>query len=196
MKKIFYFMLVGVFVLGIPGIFAQSTVDKRRIEEEKRQDLSESELYRTVKRPVELSVKETDSKTYFQKLLSQEVVHISDAMQVLVILLGEDGHLPDLDNQFQFLKKKGIIHPSIQSPSDLDQPLSKGIAAYMFLKALKIKGGIALRLFGPSQRYAFKELVYQGIMYPGYNMYDIMSGPELILTLTHAADFIAESEKK
>jgi len=63
----------------------------------------------------------------------------------------------------------------------------------MFAQAMGIKGGIVLRTFGLSQRYAFKELVYQGIMFPG-NVHDVMSGRELIWTLTQAADYMAEKQ--
>lgn len=176
-------------------VLAQSVEDKRRIEEEKRQDLSESEMYRTIKRPVELPSPDSGPKAYFTQLLSQNVAHNSDAFQVLVILLGEDERLRNVEAQFQFLKEQRVIHPVIKGPDDFDKPLTKGIAAYMILKALKIKGGITLRLFGISQRYAFNELIYQDIMYPGYNMYDVMSGQELILTLTNAADYIAATKK-
>jgi hypothetical protein len=63
----------------------------------------------------------------------------------------------------------------------------------MFAKAMDIKGGMTLRIFGLTQRYALKELVYQDIMLPGI-VHDFVSGQELIWTLTQAADYMAEKQ--
>ncbi len=64
----------------------------------------------------------------------------------------------------------------------------------MFARALDIKGGIWFRLFTTSQRYALKELIFQEIMYMG-NINDIVSGKELILIFTKAADYVAARQK-
>ena len=74
------------------------------------------------------------------------------------------------------------------------EPLRKGLFAYMLYSALDVKGGITLSLFGVSERYALKELVYQGILSSG-NVKDILSGDELVTTTMRAADFIAKKNR-
>jgi hypothetical protein len=64
----------------------------------------------------------------------------------------------------------------------------------MFCKALKIKGGILLTLFGVNQRYALKELVHQRVMSSG-NVKDVVSGEELVLILTRAGIYMAKKQK-
>ena len=68
------------------------------------------------------------------------------------------------------------------------------LAAYMFYKALGIKGGLCLRLFGVNERYAVKELGFQGIM-PSGNVNDIVSGEELVSAFTQATNYITKKKK-
>ncbi len=71
------------------------------------------------------------------------------------------------------------------------RPLRRGPTAYMFCKALKVKGGAILSLFGVSERYAVQELAFQGIMSAG-NVNDIIAGDELALATMQAADYLAK----
>ena len=61
----------------------------------------------------------------------------------------------------------------------------------MLCRALNLRGGLWIRLFGLSQRYALKELTYEGIMLPGATN-EIVSGRELIFMLTQSAQYITE----
>ena len=71
----------------------------------------------------------------------------------------------------------------------------KILCTYMFSKAFDIKRGVILSLFGMSERYALKELVYQGMMSPG-NVKDIVSGEELISILTQTGDYRAKMRER
>jgi len=189
---ILIFILVSLCQIAL----AQSPEDKRRVEEEKRRDLKLSEFYLPEVQVTITQVDESDQDSYFKGLLSKEVAVLSDAYKTLAILLGAGDQFSDLDSQFNFLVENGIVSKNIGTKTNYDEPLRKGATAYMFAQAIDIRGrgGIILRFFGLSQRYAFKELVYQKIMFPG-NVHDVMSGQELILTLTRAADYLAEKQK-
>ena len=188
-------LILALLILCICRLVsAQSVQDKRRVEEEKRQDLRASEYYLPETKPIKPeAVKEADAtrNQYFKGLVSKESVTMADAYRCLTILMGAGNRFGDPASRHAFLVENGILPKELVEAPHYDQPLKKGEAAYMFLKAAGIKGGIILRLFGVHQRYAFKELVYQGIMFPG-NVHDVMSGPELIITLTQAADYMAE----
>jgi len=191
MKRV---LVLALVILNMcPFSWAQSIQDKRRVEEGKRKDLSPSEFYLPEAKKLSPPDVHSGQNTYFSELLTKEVADLSDAYKALVILMGAGDRFRDIDSQFDFLKGEEIIPKSISKESDHDVPLRKGAAAYMFAKTMDIKGGITMRIFGLSERYAFKELVYQEIMYPG-NVHDVMSGPELILTLTQAADHMARRQ--
>lgn len=191
MNRLLILILISMNLCQIS--LAQSPEDKRRVEEEKRQDLKLSEFYLPEAEPIAAQVDESDQNAYFSQLFTKEVAVLSDAYKALTILMGVGDQLSDPDSQYDFLVESGIAHKSIGTKANYDEPLRKGATAYMFAKAIDLKGGIILRSFGLSQRYAFKELVYQKIMFPG-NVHDVMSGQELILTLTQAADYMAEKQ--
>ncbi|MBN1869303.1 MAG: hypothetical protein JW847_01830 [Candidatus Omnitrophica bacterium] len=189
-------LILVVLLLQISSwSWAQSTQDKRRVEEEKRKDLSSSEAYLIEAKEVRPEDLDLEQNAYFSKLLTKEVADVSDAYRVLVILMGLDDRFSDLDSQIHFLDQEGIIPEKLSREADNAMPLRKGVAAFIFTKAMGIKGGIVLRLFGVNQRYAFKELVHRGIMEPGY-VSDVMSGRELVLTLIQAADHMADRQRK
>ena len=188
MKRV---LVLALLVLHMcPFSWAQSIQDKRRVEEGKRKDLSPSEFYLPEAKKLSPPDVRSSQNAYFAELRTKEVADLSDAYKTLVILMGMDGQFRDSNSRFDFLNGEGIIPESIDKATDRNASLRKGRAAYMFAKTMDIKGGITLRVFGLSERYAFKELVHREIMYPG-NIHDVMSGPELILTLTQAADHMA-----
>ncbi len=55
-------------------------------------------------------------------------------------------------------------------------------------KALGIRGGLTMRIFGISERYGFRECTYLGLV-PGGSQWDKVSGSELVGILAHAADY-------
>lgn len=189
MKKVLSLCLFLIFFSSL--LMAQTSEEERRIEEEKRQSLHSTEERIFEKR--ELGFRPTDSTElgYFRELLSRRVIFHYDACRALVILMGVENQYKDLNAQIAFLKEKNIIPRKTASEFDPNEPLRKGLAAYMFCRALEIKGGLWLRLFDKSQRYALRELVFEGIMSPG-NVNDIVSGKELILILTTAANYKAK----
>ena len=99
-----------------------------------------------------------------------------------------DEELIDLDSQVAYLRENGLLSKRFREGFDPMEPLRKGPAAYMFLRALGIRGGIVLHLFGPGERYALKELVFQGMMSPGH-VNDLVSGAELVQMMSQAAAY-------
>ena len=68
------------------------------------------------------------------------------------------------------------------------KPLRRGVTAFVLLRVLDIKGGVFLRIFNESERYALKELLYEGIRSSG-NVDEIISGDELASTITRAVNY-------
>jgi len=161
---------------------ADSSVSLRRVEEEKRASLRPTEQ-------VAFEAKEPSAKPpdididYFQGLILRRVAYLSDACRVLTLMMKSDIGPEDVASQIAFLKDKKAFPGAILKGLDPDMPLRKGVLAYMFCKALGIKGGIIPRVFGLNQRYAIKELGYEGVLYPG-DVDDIISGRELVALFT------------
>jgi predicted RNase H-like nuclease (RuvC/YqgF family) len=101
----------------------------------------------------------------------------------------------DLGSQVTFLKQNKLLPKRYEKEFDPTKPLRKGLTAYMFCRALGIKGGIMLRLFGMTERYAIKELVHQGMMSSG-DVDDIVTGEELIYLVTQAGNYMAKKQEQ
>jgi hypothetical protein len=184
-------LLFLIFII-LPGFSEAGTAeDQRRIEEEKRQYLRPTEVEIFPEQQPEPGDAQPIELTYFKELLSRKVALNSDVCKVITILLGMENDVPEFSSQVASLKQRNIIPSKITAELSPNQPLSKGLAAYMFCQALNIKGGLLLRLFGMNQRYALKELVFQRIMSPG-RVKDTVSGKELIVIFTRAIEYMTK----
>lgn len=183
-----------ISILILPAyLFAQSVQDSRRIEEEKRESLNPTET-RTYQAAPDLKPQERSIEfDYLQELFSKKTARLSDAAKVLTILLGAKEKDSDFESQLAFLRGNGILSEKLIKEPAADMPLRKGVAAYLFSQALDIKGGIWLRLFGMSQRYALRELVYEGIMRQG-SVNEILKGEELVSMFINAVDFLTRKK--
>ncbi|MFH1782473.1 MAG: hypothetical protein ABH848_02530 [Candidatus Omnitrophota bacterium] len=190
MKKCCLILLILICLC--PFLYAETTPEERRVEEEKREVLLQTEDHMYEKKP-SLSQK-TDQifdMEYFRSLLERRITSFKDICGVLVLLIGEDERLKDFDSQVTFLKKKKIIPKEIGTDIKPEAVVRKGTASIMFTRALGLKGGVFLRIFKSSKRYALRELVFEGMMISGRTD-DLLSGKELVFTLTKAADHLAE----
>ncbi|MDB4303269.1 hypothetical protein N9934_00575 [Desulfosarcina sp.] len=190
MKKLGIALIISC--ICISQAFAQvSSEGKRRIEEGKREELKTSEIYGAEaieEIPEEKAVIDFE---YFRMLLSRRVTYRFDGVAALALLIGIQETYPTIDDQVAYLMSSGIIPQRFHDNFKLDEPLRKGLAAYMFSKAIGLKGGIITRIFGMSERYAVQELVFQGVMYPG-NVKDILNGKELVLLLSESTNYMLE----
>ncbi len=190
---------ITAFLLLSAAAWAQNIEQDRRIEEEKRESLKPTIAPLKIPKekkavggpPVPQPIKEL----YFLTLLPKRIAYRYDAAKLIVILMGVDEEYIDLNSQVQYLQEEGFLPKRFRDGFDPMEPLRKGVAAYMFYKALDVKGGIALYLFGPSERYTLRELAFQGYMSPGHAN-DLVSGEELVQIMTRAASYQAGREEK
>ncbi len=62
---------------------------------------------------------------------------------------------------------------------DLSDPLTAGELSYLIMKSLRLRGGIMYSIL-PSPRYAFRELVYRGVIPPQTPPGRIVSGEQVV----------------
>ncbi|MCK5504751.1 MAG: hypothetical protein KAJ10_06290 [Thermodesulfovibrionia bacterium] len=191
MKKIFIILLLPSIIFSPCLLLAETAEERRRIEEEKRDELRSSEghpLKQQEEKTLPLSFVD---RIYFAELMTRKISYRYDASKIFVLLMGVENQYIDMDSQIIFLKEKNFLPKKFEADFSPREPLRKGLFAYMLYKALDVKGGITLSLFGVSERYALKELVYQGILASG-NENDILTGEELVSTTMRAAEFISK----
>lgn len=124
---------------------------------------------------------------YFRDLALRKVTYLSDGCYSVCLLLGVADRYSNFESQKNFLKEQGIL-PEKAINAGANEPLRKSAAAYMFCRALDIKGGAVMRVFGPSERYALRELIYKQLVAEGPAK-KIVSGMELLSILMRASEY-------
>jgi hypothetical protein len=127
---------------------------------------------------------------YYRHLMTREIATFQDGCWIISTLIRGKEELRSFKEIRASLMNKGII------PSDwmytAQTPLTKGKIAYMLCKALGIKGGLTMRIFGVSERYALRECIWLGLISTGHkNKY--VTGPELVAILGRASRYIEQN---
>ena len=194
MKRISYILLI--FVIGMCSPCEGVLQTARMVEEKKRVSLRKSEvLIEKLEEEEDIVIKGVREEDYFYRLINKKVALNEDAVKIIIIFLGLENEYIDTDSQVSYLKENGFFPKKMIHDIDLQRPLEKGVLAYLYCKALNIKGGLILRIFGLSQRYALKELEYEGITLPG-KVNDIVSGKEMVHAFSGAVSHLSERANK
>ncbi len=128
-----------------------------------------------------------NSAEYLDRVSSQTEVSENDALIGMLLLLDGDDQAGTFAKRVASLEQRGIVADSWSH--DSARALTRGRLAYMICQACQIKGGIILRLFGPSQRYCLRELQYMEMMGDGMTSSQI-SGMEMVAVLSRADTYI------
>jgi len=189
MKKILFltillFVTPAYLISAAPG-----PQDDRRIEEQKRNALKPTKVHsQSKKKPVQAPPLSQDDIVYLSEMTLRNVTYGYDLCKTLVILKGVENEYIGLDAQVAYLLDQKFLPKGAKESFDPMKPLRRGLTAYTLRKVLDVKGGIFLRLFSESERYALKELAYEGIMSSG-NVNEIISGDELAAAITRAINY-------
>jgi hypothetical protein len=167
--------------------------DDRRIEEQKRENLKQTEVHyqkkEKKKKPSKAAPLQPEDLMYISELSFRKITYGYDLCKLLVVLKGVENQYIGLNAQVAYLKEQNLLPNHLKDTFDPMKPLRRGLTAYVLRKVLDVKGGIFLTIFKESQRYALKELTYEGIMSSG-NIHEILSGDELASTMTRAINYM------
>ena len=110
----------------------------------------------------------------------------------LKLWLPPGGHIEENEDPVQtyearveVLKSRGMLPLNFDRPAD--DAVHRGNLAVAICRILEIKGGVVMRVFKPSRRYAVRELVYLGI-YPLSSPYQTFSGGDFVALIGRMED--------
>ena len=109
-----------------------------------------------------------------------------DAFHGLLLFLDGDDPAADYAGRVRTLQSRGLLPKSFNQPAE--QAVQRGTLAVALVKALDIKGGVMLRLLGPTPRYAVRELVFMEL-YPPSSPSQTFSGVEFLGIIAKAEDY-------
>ena len=135
----------------------------------------------------ELAASDEDAQVEFWHALTDEPVATNDhAFHGLLLYMdGKDGS-PDYAARVANLKSRKML------PKDFDQPATaavrRGTLAVAILRLLGERGGVTTTLFGPSPRYAVRELMFLNV-YPPSTPNQSFSGNEFVGIIGRVEDY-------
>jgi len=134
---------------------------------------------------------DTDAE-FFMALSYKQVAMMDDGYKAVALLSRGQFDLRDAAAARDYLVGSKIARSGW--PATADAPLTKGRLAYMVCQALGIKGGVTMRLFGPSQRYCLAECQYLELMTGGAE-YEHVTGGELVSVIDRADQYRQSKEQ-
>ncbi len=126
------------------------------------------------------------STSFYRDLAKKKAATVEDGYRAICILKADKNEEMKFEERRDYLVKEGIVPESWSLQPQTE--LTKGKLAYLVCKALEIKGGVIMRVFGVSERYALRELAYLRIM-PQKSAHFFVSGTELLAVLSRAARY-------
>lgn len=98
---------------------------------------------------------------FFRRLIRKNSVTKEDVCRAVAIFKKRPESLGTFDQLVTMLKQTWIIPEEWRF--ERDDPAERGFACYLFIRALELKGGLSIRLFGLSGRSAYREAVDLGL---------------------------------
>ncbi len=116
-----------------------------------------------------------------------------EAMHGLLLLV--DGQDPSADYaaRVQTLRERGLLAGDFQGQAD--EAVRRGTVAVVLVKALDIEGGVMMRLLGPVDRYAVRELNYLNI-FPPSSPHQTFSGAQFVAVVGRVEDYQRSRKKE
>lgn len=135
----------------------------------------------------ELSKDEPDAQMEFWHTLPDRRIASNDeAFHALLLFVDGSDPSGDYDGRVATMKQRGML------PADFNglqaAGVKRGTVAVAIARALEIKGGLSMRLFGPTPRYAMRELQYMNL-FPPSSPQQTFSGQELLGIIGRAEDY-------
>jgi hypothetical protein len=135
----------------------------------------------------ELSKNDPESQlAFWHTLPTLKTVSNDEAFHALLLFTNGEDSAADYSARVQQLKDRKMLSRDFKGAAV--EPARHGTVAMIVTQALAIKGGVTMNVFGPSPRYAQRELIYAGL-YPPSSPQQPFSGPEFLGIIGRADDY-------
>jgi hypothetical protein len=98
---------------------------------------------------------------FWHTLADRHVTSNDEALHGMLLFLDGSDPASNYPQRVALLKSRNWLPADFNEPAD--QAIERGPLAYVIVQALSIKGGWVMHVFGPSERYAVRELEDMGL---------------------------------
>lgn len=114
---------------------------------------------------------------FVRTLLEKPTATFADVCRVVVIMHTRSQKPASFMDDAVLLREVGLLPLNWRATAD--KPIDRGEVSYLLCKTLDIKGGLIMRVFGVSRRYAFRECVHLRLLPQGHQ-HQYLTGEELV----------------
>jgi hypothetical protein len=123
---------------------------------------------------------------FWHDLAERKLTSNDDAFHGLLLYLDSTDPSTSYDQRVATLESRGLLPAHFAEPGDL--AVERGTLAYAIVKLLPLHGGWVMHVFGPSPRYATKEVVDADI-FPPSSPQQTFSGSEFVGVIGKLEDY-------
>jgi hypothetical protein len=123
---------------------------------------------------------------FWHGLAEEKLTSNDDAFHGLILYLDNTDPSANYDQRVATLRSRGLLPAHFSEPGDL--AVERGTLAFAIVRTLHLRGGWVMHVFGPSPRYAVKELVDQEI-FPPSSPQQTFSGSEFVGVIGKLEDY-------
>jgi hypothetical protein len=128
---------------------------------------------------------------FWEGVEAQRIVTANDALHALFLLADGSDSFATYDERLAEAKRRKWL-PAGWDPA-ANESATVGLVAMAACQILDVKGGLTMRVLGPSPRYCTRELVFLGIL-PPRTEHQSLSGLELMDVVGRLEDRLGEPE--
>ena len=123
---------------------------------------------------------------FWHNLADRPITCNDEAFHGLLLYLDGDDPTTTYDERIELMKRRRMLPWRFKEGPD--QALQRGTLAVAITRSLEIKGGLVMRITGPTPRYATRELQYMGL-YPPSSPNQTFSGSEFLGIMGKIEDY-------
>jgi len=131
---------------------------------------------------------------FWHNLPEQAVTSNDSAFHGILLFFEPDEPVPGT-----YSKRVGRLQTLGWLPADFDRPateaVTRGTLAVILAGALEIRGGLMMRLLGPTERYALRELIHLGL-FPESSPNQAVSGTAYMALIGRTEDYLRRREPR
>ena len=135
----------------------------------------------------ELAANDPDAQLNFWHALTEEPIASNDqAFHALLLYVYNQDAASDYAGRVAAMKRRGLLAGDFNQPADAG--VTRGTVAVAIMGILNEPGGVTTRIFGPSPRYAVREMMFLNVLPPS-TPNQVLSGNELVGIIGRLEDY-------
>ena len=135
----------------------------------------------------ELAGSDEDAQLEFWHALPErKAVSNDEAFHALLLFVDGKDDSADYDGRVSAMKERRMLPAGFREGAG--EAARRGTVARALSRALGVEGGLTMRVFGPTSRYATRELQYAGV-FPPSSPQQTFSGAEFLGIMGRAEDY-------